>query len=339
MMAEDLWMRSTPWDSLYKLECLATKLGARDSTKHSVKLNWMIDYIHDSYRAGFSEKGEFSVRSLSGKGMPSNKGLLDTALFKYELCQHSLDVVLDSIPGSKESKAMIRQHGSDFAKYRASFGYPNDVLVKANPWVSLLEKPVQMYNDFHSQLICSQEFDIALKVGMRAGRSVEEMFEEGSLEQRVTEILEAAKKNAGGADSAINLVTEDRGASLHRPHGRPMSHPFADIPNTRGKRAIPNSTMLVRGSGLERIPCKDPEPGIEIHHLTALPCVSTCGVVSEWEPMVRLTCGRPQSVKGRRQDGGQAVLHRIEHLIFHEDTRYEGGHEDREDDPGGTPIP
>jgi hypothetical protein len=215
LMAEDQWMRSTPWDSLYKLECLATKLGARDSNKHSVKLNWMIDYIHDRFRAGFSEKGEFSVRSLSGKGMPNNKGLLDTALFKLDLCQHSLDVVLESIPGSKESKAMIRQYGGDFEKYRASFGYPNDIQVKANPWVSLLEKPVQMYQNFHTTLIFSQDFDSALKLGMRAGRSVEEMFDEGTISQRVTEILDVANKAEGAGDLTSKNGTEDTGGRLH----------------------------------------------------------------------------------------------------------------------------
>jgi hypothetical protein len=59
-----------------------------------------------------------------------------------------------------------------------------------------------MYNDFHSKLIFSQEFDSALKLGMRAGRSVDEMFEEGTLSQRVEEILEVAKKEAGGDDVA-----------------------------------------------------------------------------------------------------------------------------------------
>ena len=83
LWADEQWMQKTPWDSLYKVECLAVKIGTKDIKQE--KLHWMIDYVHDRYMAGFSERGEFSVRSLSGKGMPHNKGLLDLALFKQEV--------------------------------------------------------------------------------------------------------------------------------------------------------------------------------------------------------------------------------------------------------------
>ena len=54
LWAGEHWgIATTPWDSLYKVDVLATKLGPQ---KNSTKLNWMIDFVHDRLLSGAAEK-------------------------------------------------------------------------------------------------------------------------------------------------------------------------------------------------------------------------------------------------------------------------------------------
>eukprot|EP00959_Pyramimonas_sp_CCMP1952_P092669 1939437-Pyramimonas_sp.AAC.1 len=80
LLADEEYGVKGPFDSLYKIEVLAAKVGSKDTPSvTSEKFNWMIEYVLDRVKGGAMTASEFSVNGLAGKGMPGNKGLLDLA--------------------------------------------------------------------------------------------------------------------------------------------------------------------------------------------------------------------------------------------------------------------
>ena len=112
-----------------------------------------------------------------------------------QVCQYSMDVLLDGLPGAKESKEHIRSHGRHFDTHRAMFGYPNDSHPKANPWVSLIEPHLRKFNELHRLIIFGTEYDGTLKLALRAAKSASEAMAEGTIAEKLAEIQEMARQN------------------------------------------------------------------------------------------------------------------------------------------------
>lgn len=193
LAAEETFGTRTPWDSLYKVEVLASKVGKVLGPAAKAKLLWMVDFIHDRVQSGLVERGDLSVRTLSGKGAPGNKGVFDLALLKQDLCRHTLGVVLANLPGDEPGKEQMRAHSEGFETYRRAFGFPNDEQVRANPWMSLLPLHLQKFYDLHRDIVFGSRYDAAIKAAMRAGRSAEECMEEGGIAQQIEEIHDLVK--------------------------------------------------------------------------------------------------------------------------------------------------
>ena len=81
--ADDHFGPCSPWDSIYKIELLISKVSG--SPNETEKRAWLMGYVHDRVSSGGVEQGEMSVKALSGKGMAHNKGLFDLALLKFDL--------------------------------------------------------------------------------------------------------------------------------------------------------------------------------------------------------------------------------------------------------------
>lgn len=194
LAAEETFGTKTPWDSIYKVAVLASKVGKLQGAVCKEKLVWMVDFVHDRVQSELVERGDLSVRALSGKGAAGNKGVLDLALLKMELCQHTLGVVLANLPGDGSGKDQMRAHSESFAAYRAAFGFPNDEQVRANPWLSLLPLHLQKFYDLHRELVFGSRYDAAIKGAMRAGRSAEECLEESGISQHMEEINDLVKR-------------------------------------------------------------------------------------------------------------------------------------------------
>ena len=195
LQADETYGVKGPFDSLYKIEVLATKVGTRETPAVATeKLNWMIEYVLDRVLSRTMTASEFSVNGLSGKGCPGNKGLLDLALYKAEVSKHSLYTVLETLPGDARSKELIREHGKGFKEIRSCFGYPNDTDAKKNPWVSLMDLGLQRFIDLHRKMVFNQDYDGSLKQSLRACRSAKEAMEEGAIKAKVDEINELVKK-------------------------------------------------------------------------------------------------------------------------------------------------
>lgn len=72
------------------------------------------------------------------------------------------------------------------------------------------------------------EFDSALKLGLRAGRSIEEVFEEGIIGQKMTDIREMIKS---GIEDEDNMVLASTTLCEQEQHGHAGEIVVANHPN------------------------------------------------------------------------------------------------------------
>ena len=126
---EEFGVVGTPWDSIYKLESLATKIGNREN---SDKLLFLIDYIYDRMKSGNVDRADLSSRSMAGKGKPGNKGILDLGLLKYDMVRHALGTLLEDILGDTRMKENVHEVFGIFQTYR-SVRIPNQQRHQVEP--------------------------------------------------------------------------------------------------------------------------------------------------------------------------------------------------------------
>ena len=191
---EEFGVVGTPWDSIYKLESLATKIGNREN---SDKLLFLIDYIYDRMKSGNVDRADLSSRSMAGKGKPGNKGILDLGLLKYDMVRHALGTLLEDIPGDTRMKETVREVFGSFQTYRSAFGYPTDSEIMSNPWMSLINHQLQKFSELFKEAVYEANLDSGLLNLLRAGRSAQEVFEEGPLGDKFKELKEAIAAEAG----------------------------------------------------------------------------------------------------------------------------------------------
>ena len=93
---------------------------------------------------GAVDKGELSLKALSGKGTPHNKGLLDLALLKFHLNRLCLSTIMDALWADAKAKEMLRSTTGGFRMYRDHFGRPSDDEVQpSNTWMALIPASLQ----------------------------------------------------------------------------------------------------------------------------------------------------------------------------------------------------
>ena len=142
------------------------------------QLVFMIDYLHDLVLAGFAAKGELSSRKLAGRGDPGNRGVLDLALFKFELRPHKLNTRIESLLLDESSRRLVRGHLESFDSYRPAFCYPNDTTVKNTPWASFVGPCLKQFVDFAGKKLDSTTFDTILKLCVKQGKNAADAMED-----------------------------------------------------------------------------------------------------------------------------------------------------------------
>jgi hypothetical protein len=98
LWAERTWGKNNPFDTVMKMEAVAIK--AKSSVESA---EWLINSMIFYVKRGFMTSGEFSVRTLTGKGA-GNRGLLDMFLLKKHVLIHISTTLLDTMefePGTK----------------------------------------------------------------------------------------------------------------------------------------------------------------------------------------------------------------------------------------------
>jgi hypothetical protein len=128
--------KQTPWDSVYKLDALARKIGKTTTRTHQDRAAWCLQSISDLIIDEQVSPGEFSVRNLTGKGI-GNRGALDLFLYKRDCLDFLLHTWLPKLPVADPDKLTIRSTLSGFEAYRAQMGYTND-LTRDLSWLGIL---------------------------------------------------------------------------------------------------------------------------------------------------------------------------------------------------------
>jgi hypothetical protein len=138
--------------------------------------------VHDRYTAGEIEKDEASVRNLTGRGLPGNRGLLDLGLFKFDIRDELLDVELESLPGvSKEDKEIVKSKLKSHADYRLYWGFPTDLDPPPQPWLGMLSNPLKSFVKLTSEAVYTRLHDGILKAGQCGGKTAAESIRDGNL--------------------------------------------------------------------------------------------------------------------------------------------------------------
>ena len=117
-----------PWKSIYRLEALVKKCGKRGQDSTLENLTWSVMGLHDRLRNKAILPSDCNVRALSGKGQPSNKGLVDFLLYQLSVKKHAEQVLLPSLGLAAEVITEVKALLSCHAVYRDKFGFAHTMI-------------------------------------------------------------------------------------------------------------------------------------------------------------------------------------------------------------------
>ena len=134
LAAEQQFGKSTPFDSVYKLEAICTK------GKTTEQCLWLVNHMVDVITDGLAQTQEFSHRTLTGKGM-GNKGTLDLFLYKLEMKNYFVEFA-DTSGFTTHVKSCLHSI-LDHATYREKYGFKKKR--KSLQFLSILPESGRMF--------------------------------------------------------------------------------------------------------------------------------------------------------------------------------------------------
>ena len=227
--------KGSPW-TVYKL----VEVVRKSTSCNSVVPNLVVELLGNvifRVRHSWLEPGELTVKGLSGRGSPGNRGLLDLALLQHQLRNHFLNETLASMVGIQDSsKATLRKTLATFS----SFAEESE---RGLAWLGVTEQSVQLLHTLIRTVCFSNEYDSVLKRSLHVGQSIPELLSQPPLCDQVREILDAIPQVSvtGGAGSAAGsaaasstsvsvnglAVLEDGDDGIPLSQEDTMNHPIA----------------------------------------------------------------------------------------------------------------
>ena len=185
----------------------------------------LLGNINFRVRCGFIEPGELTVKGLSGRGVPGNRGLLDLASLQYDLRNHFLNETLASMAIADSSKTALRKACAGFSAFEDT----TDLA-----WIGVLEPAAQLLHNLIRSMCFSSEHDAFLKRSLKAGQSVAEILSESPLAEQNTEVLDAipvastaagsaAKRTSSSSNTAAPAVEDDLPPSQEDVRAHPIA--------------------------------------------------------------------------------------------------------------------
>ena len=114
--------KQTVWNSVYKPEAIVKKCGKETDPMTVHRLRWVVMSVSDLIDNKDYSPGQISVRSLNGRGQPQGKGIIDFALFQYELKTY----VASTLATELKIPTVVIDRMSSHEEYRKWFGFKND---------------------------------------------------------------------------------------------------------------------------------------------------------------------------------------------------------------------
>ena len=140
--AENKWGKRTPWDSVYKLEGVVKRCG-RPGDIATANITWCLAGVSDMILNDQQPSGFFTVRMISGRGHPGNKGVLDLLIYKKSVKQEAMNYLRDLNVFASDELELVDQYLNNHESYRNKFGYDHTVMQRA--WLHRHPKCLQQF--------------------------------------------------------------------------------------------------------------------------------------------------------------------------------------------------
>ena len=144
-----------------------------------------------------TEAGECTIKGLSGRGLPGNKGLLDLVLYQWQLRTHLLNETLAALMVSPASKSKLRSAFSSYKSFEAECRNTESIA-----WIGVLEKPAQLFQKMVQSCCFLSEYDPQIKRCIRSQQNIVEMLTEPPFDQMLSNITEAASAGTAAGSAA-----------------------------------------------------------------------------------------------------------------------------------------
>ena len=199
----DKFPKGSPW-TVYKLVEVVRKATLANVVDTS-RVTAMLSGVNFRVLHNWLEPGEASVRGLSGRGLPGNRGLLDLVLLQSDLAKHLLNETMESLPLPSSDKIELRN------KMDTVIHYETYCKQGSIAWLGNLDPPSQRFQTLVESICYTRECDGYLKAGLKAQKSIAEMLQEPPFREKLQAISESEKpsndqttpmKDGTAADSA-----------------------------------------------------------------------------------------------------------------------------------------
>ena len=144
-----------PW-TIFKLVEVVRKATVANSVD-PVRVVELLEGVNFRIRNKTLEAGENTVKGLSGRGMPGNRGLLDLVMMQFTLRTHFLNETLAALTISDSSKATLRHALSSFQKFESECEGEAGIA-----WIGVLEPAAQIFQRLVNTACFSNEMDPTL---------------------------------------------------------------------------------------------------------------------------------------------------------------------------------
>ena len=149
------------------------------------------------------------MKGLSGRGLPGNRGLLDSVALQPSLHNHFLNEHLAASSVSDESKAVLRRTLGTIPEFDSRCLGENGVA-----WIGVLEVAAQRFQRLVQAVCFSNIHDPLLRRALKAQMSISELLQEPLLAEQLEAITEAAAAAAAPAAPATTAASAADGVLL-----------------------------------------------------------------------------------------------------------------------------
>ena len=259
-----------PW-TVFKLVEVVRKSTVANSVD-PVRVVELLEGVNFRIRKQSLEAGENTVKGLSGRGMPGNRGLLDLVMMQFNLRTHFLNETLAVLTISDSSKATLRNAFSSFQKFESECEGAAGIA-----WIGVLEPAAQKFQRLVQAACFSTEMDSAIKRSLRAMQSIPEMLADAPFVDKIQEIIETTPAvpaaTAAAASAAPPGGDADQDGNDEDSEG---SHPIALLTNLGNNK--PDEAKLQNFKSLTR----DTKAKIKDYEIEALRIVDIgCQLLTE----------------------------------------------------------
>ena len=156
-----------PW-TIFKLVEVVRKATVANAVDPARVIE-LLEGVCFRIRKGVIEPGENTVKGLSGRGLPGNRGMLDLVLTQYTLRTHFLNETLAALTISDHSKATLRRAMGSIKSFQAECESDTGIA-----WIGVLEPAAQKFQRLVQAACFSAEMDPAIKRSIRAQQSIQD---------------------------------------------------------------------------------------------------------------------------------------------------------------------